>query len=300
MDCQHLLKDEKCQRLYDSIYSGNNTLAKDLIDEFVDDNYDFNLCDCVPHHVVLGMNGGDDTCPLLLYACMNGRNVIVNYLLETSMFNDYIIEIINILLNNDNYTYICDYYIKENDSESKYYKTSYEYFKEKAIEQNIKIGTPESTDLLRQVQRRRRDFNKNTYFIKFKKILKLLLSYLTKKQIQYIDIPPLILLDIDVELENSLGDDYLSQIENGEITMEDIDNITKKIEKDHSTKTIEYNEIVDIIQKHQGTIYHKDIPSQLRYASMKSPTPSTGGKRTKKNKKYKRIKHKKQKITLKH
>jgi hypothetical protein len=237
----------------------------------------------------------EDTCPLLLYACMNGRNVIVNYLLETSMFNDYIIEIINILLNNDNYTYICDYYIKENDSESKYYKTSYEYFKEKAIEQNIKIGTPEGTDLLRQLQRRRRDFNKNTYFIKFKKILKLLLSYLTKKQIQYIDIPPLILLDIDVELENIFGSDYLSEIENGEITMEDIDDITKEIEKDNSTKTIEYNEIVDIIQKHQGTIYHKDIPSQLRPSQLRY-----GGKRTKKNKKYKRIKHKKQKITLKH
>ena len=121
------------------------------------------------------------------------------------------------------------------------------------------------------------------------------MSYLTKKQIQYIDIPPLILLDIDVGLENNYGYDYLSQIENGEITMEDIDYITKKIEKDNSTKTIEYNEIVDIIQKHQGTIYHKDIPSQLRPSQLRY-----GGKRTKKNKKYKRIKHKKQKITLKH
>ena len=297
MDCQHLLKDEKCQRLYDSIYSGNNILAKDLIDEFVDNNYDFNLCDSRPHHQVPGMDtmGREDTCPILLYACMNGRNVIVKYLLETSMFNDYIIEIINILLNNDIYTYICDYYIRDNDSESKYDKISSEYFKEKAIEQNIKIGTPESRDLLQQFRRESRDFCKKTYFIKFKKILKLLLSYLTKKQIQYIDIPPLILLDIDERIKDNFGDDYLSQIENGEITMEDIDEMTKKLEKYNSTTTIEYNEIVDIIQKHQGTIYHKDIPSQLRPSQLRY-----GGKRTKKNKKYKRIKHKKQKITLKH
>ena len=296
MDCQHLLKDEKCQRLYDSIYSGNNTLAKHLIDEFMDNNYDFNLCDSDPHRFVLGVGPGDRyTCPLLLYACMNGRNVIVNYLLETSMFNDCIIEIINTLLNNDNYTYICDNYIRDNDSESKYDKISEEYFKEKAIEQNIKIYTPEYIDLRRQLIRERTDFCKKTYFIKFKKILKLLLSYLTKKQIQYIHIPPLILLDIDERIKDNFGDDYLSQIENGEITIEDIDNETKEVEKHNSTKTIEYNEIVDIIQKHQGTIYHKDIPSQLRPSQLRY-----GGKRTKKNKKYKRIKHKKQKITLKH
>ena len=286
MDCQHLLKDEKCQRLYDSIYSGNNTLAKDLIDEFVDNNYDFNLCDSHPHKRVPGMDMMDreDTCPILLYACMNGRNVIVKYLLETSMFNDYIIEIINILLNNNIYTHICDYYIRDNDSESKYAKWRGDYFKEKAIEQNIKMSTPESTDLLRQLRKESRDFCKKTYFIKIKKILKLLLSYLTKKQIQYIHIPPLILLDIDERIKDNFGDDYLSQIENGEITMENIDEMTKDIEKYNSTKTIEYNEIVDIIQKHQGTIYHKDIPSQLRQGQLRQSQLRYGGKRTKKNK----------------
>ena len=79
----------------------------------------------------------DFPCATLLYACLNNRIIIIKHLLETGEFDDCILEIIRLLVTNNNYRHICDYYKKDNDSQNEEPRWEYEAIRRRFEEQNL-------------------------------------------------------------------------------------------------------------------------------------------------------------------
>jgi hypothetical protein len=125
---------------------------------------------------------------------------------------------------------------------------------------------------------------------KLKRILKLLLSHLSLKKKEAIQIPELIIRT----LEDNLGDDYLEEYDEEEIEAE-----KKTLEKMNVEIKKEHDEIVDIIKNHPGSIF-KEPSSNLNEFNLKKiskPLRVGGVKKSKRSKKSKKmqIKSKKRK-----
>jgi Txe/YoeB family toxin of Txe-Axe toxin-antitoxin module len=259
-DCDTKLKAEYCHRFLDAIYHGDNDLAIFLIDDLIKKGVDITCPFIVDFH----FREHDLPCSTLYYACLFNRIVIIKHLLDTSLFNDCIILVINKLLENRSLP-IREYNKLDNVDFDP--KIMYNYRNKEYIE-NHKRRLAISGELSKQSHD------------KLKRILKLLLSHLSQKRIEMIQIPePLVMT-----MEDIYGDD-LEDLE--EYTGKEIEEIKKELDESNDKTKKEHDEIVDIIKNHPGSIFKEPSSDLNEFNLKKIPNPLRAGgvKKSKKSKK---------------
>jgi Txe/YoeB family toxin of Txe-Axe toxin-antitoxin module len=122
---------------------------------------------------------------------------------------------------------------------------------------------------------------------KLKRILKLLLSHLSRKRIETIQIPePLVMT-----MEDMYGDD-LEDLE--EYNEKEIEEYKKQLDESNDETKKKHDEIVHIIKNHTGSIFKEPLSNLNEFNLRKLPNPLRVGGINKKSKKM-RQKSKKRK-----
>lgn len=266
-DCETKLKEEYCHRLLDAIYHGDNKLAIFLIDDLIKKGVDITC----PFIVEFNVREPDLPCSTLYYACLFNRIVIIKHLLDTSLFDDCIVLVINKLLENRSMPIMERNILDNVDFDP---KIMYNYHNKQYIENKKRYNTI------------KQELSKQSHG-KLKQVLKLLLSHLSRKKIETIQISEPLVRTI----EDGLGDDYLEEYDQEEIEAE------KKALQEFNDKTKkEYDEIVYIVKNHPGSIIKEPSSNLNEFNLRKLPNPlRVGGikKSKRKNKKSKKRKCKK-------
>jgi hypothetical protein len=270
-DCDTKLKAEYCHRFLDAIYHGDNDLAIFLIDDLIKKGVDI-TCPFIerwpyslPEHV---------HCSTLYYACIFNRIIIIKYLLDTSLFDDCIVSVINKLVNDRDSLVMERNKFNNVDFDP---KIKYDYRHEnKQFQEKRKW----MTNIKKEFSGQSHD--------KLKRILKLLLSHLSQKRIETIQIPEPIIRT----LEGDLGDDYLEEYDEEEIEAQ-----KKALQKMNVEIKKKHDEIVDIIKNHPGSIFKEPSSDLNEFNLKKIPNPlRVGGvKKSKKSKKSKKMQTKSKK-----
>jgi hypothetical protein len=265
-DCDTKLKAEYCHRFLDAIYHGDNDLAIFLIDDLIKKGIDITC----PFIMQFHLWERDLPCSTLYYACLFNRIVIIKHLLDTSLFDDCIVLVINKLLENRSWQIMERNNLDNVDFDP---KIMYNYRNKEYIENQKRYRS-----ILRELHKQSHD--------KLKRILKLLLSHLSRKRIETIQISePLVMT-----MEDNLGDDYLE-----EYNEKEIEEYKKALQESNDRTKKEHDEIVYLVKNHPGSIFKEPSSDLNEFNLRKLPNPLRVGGINKKSKKSKKMQTKSKK-----